>query len=147
MLIGLSELSSDSEDEDAGASRRSRRKRCAPLEYWRGEKFIYGRRESGRPVVPIIKEVLRIPKEEPAPLSKSRRGRTASVKPKAKKPKREQWNSDEEDQEHQPMSVDPPELGWDQDTQEHGIVWDYAGKQEIERRECLSSYLVWVGSD
>ncbi|KAJ7135840.1 hypothetical protein C8R44DRAFT_976614 [Mycena epipterygia] len=47
--------------------RRSKRVPYAPLEYWRGAKYVYAPREGPGRQVPYIKEILRIPKEDPAP--------------------------------------------------------------------------------
>ncbi|KAL7414845.1 Mif2/CENP-C like-domain-containing protein [Mrakia frigida] len=132
------------ESDDGSGSRRSKRKRFEPLEYWRGEKFVYGRRESGRGVVPIVKEVLRLPKEEVRRLGDAAgpRGRSMSVKPKLpKKPKREH-NEDDSGSEGGRDDGVPPEFGWDADTVEHGVVMDYASKTEIERRIAFPSHLL-----
>lgn len=40
--------------------RRSKRHRFRPLEFWRQEKVVYGRRESGLCLVPHIKEIIRV---------------------------------------------------------------------------------------
>jgi centromere protein C len=145
---------SDGSSEDETARRYPSRRRVAPLEYWRGEKFVYGRRESGRAVVPIVKEVLRMPKEEVKRLgSAAARGRSVSKKPtkkereaaerKKKKGKSKARGSDSESGSGEDGEEDergggvPVEAGWDKDTLEHGVVWVYVKKQEIERREQL----------
>ncbi|KAF5323945.1 hypothetical protein D9611_008285 [Ephemerocybe angulata] len=60
--------------------RRSTREHYKPLEYWRGEKVVYGRDNVQKKVlVPTITEIIiRIPKEPPAPLGKRKRGRSRS---------------------------------------------------------------------
>lgn len=123
---------SDSSDDGSGA-RRSRRKRFEPLEYWRGEKLVYGRRQSGQAFVPIVKEVLRLPKEKVRSLGSAapHRARSASVKAKTKRAKREDDSGSEGGRD----DGVPPEFGWDANTVEHGVVMDYASKTEIERRE------------
>lgn len=87
--------------------------RYAPLDWWRCEKVVYGRREAGEQLVPTIKEIRRIPKEETKPLgAKHRRKRS-------KKPE---------------LVLDPEE-GWDDTTQPSGIVLKYPSKvEEIEKR-------------
>ncbi len=39
--------------------RRSSRMRFAPLEYWRNERVVFGRRKSGPFPVPVIQDVIR----------------------------------------------------------------------------------------
>ncbi|KAG2146205.1 Mif2/CENP-C like-domain-containing protein [Suillus clintonianus] len=98
--------------------RRSRRHRYKPLEYWRSEKVVYGRNDSGLILVPQIKEIIRIPQEPPKPLGKAgkKRKRTGSERAKS--------------------ILEPvdPEEGWDDDTQESGVVIDYATEEPVLRR-------------
>lgn len=144
---GLSEAAQVSdEDEDDADRRYPRRRRVAPLEYWRGEKFVYGRRQSGAAAVPIIKEVLRMPPAEVQRLgSTAARGRSVSKKPIKKKGKKKDDSDEDSDEEggskrrrkskYRDQSPEvPEETGWDKETSEHGVVWDYVKKQEVERR-------------
>ena len=112
-------------DEDG--LRRGKRMRYAPLDWWRCEKVVYGRRESGQQFVPTIKEIRRIPKEEQQPLgAKHRRKRPPHSKSKTAEAEPEPpifWN---------------PEEGWDDETDPRAIVVDYVTQQEVEARECLS---------
>ncbi|QRV85684.1 Mif2/CENP-C-like protein [Ceratobasidium sp. AG-Ba] len=115
--------------------RRSQRERFSPLEWWRNEKFVYGRSpdpDEGPLLVPLIKGIERPPKPSPVPLSKNhraRRGRSVKVKK-------------EEDEGSSgwlnaggvfgaPKAV---EDGMDEDTEELGVVMDYATGKEVERR-------------
>jgi centromere protein C len=96
--------------------RKSRRERFAPLEYWRGEKVVYGRTESSGPIlVPTIKEIRRIPSEPPVPLG---------INKKKRKYKKNSTN---------------PEQGWDDDTLPNGEVYDMERHCVVERRESTFS--------
>jgi centromere protein C len=113
--------------------RRSQREHYAPLEYWRGEKLVYGRsRNSGPILVPQIKEIVRIPKEHSLPLGgKRKRGSTRARS-------RSQAVDAEEDAIPPALPVVNPEEGWDDDTQAVCTVVHYTSKEEVERRMYLS---------
>ncbi|KAG2103947.1 Mif2/CENP-C like-domain-containing protein [Suillus cothurnatus] len=98
--------------------RRSRRHRYKPLEYWRQEKVVYGGDTSGLILVPQIKEIIRIPQEPPKPLGKTgkKRKRTGSERAKS-----------------MPEPFDPEE-GWDDETEESGVVIDYVTEEPVLRR-------------
>ncbi|KAG2749841.1 hypothetical protein P692DRAFT_20832737 [Suillus brevipes Sb2] len=98
--------------------RRSRRHRYKPLEYWRQEKVVYGGDRSGLILVPQIKEIVRIPQEPPKPLGKAGRKRKRTGSERAKS---------------MPEPFDPEE-GWDDDTQESGVVIDYVTEEPVLRR-------------
>ncbi|KAG5652126.1 hypothetical protein H0H81_006202 [Sphagnurus paluster] len=103
--------------------RKSAREHYKPLEYWRGEKLVYGRGEragTGLVLVPPIREIVRIPKEEPEPLGKRKRSRARS-KSKAL-------------EEVKVVPITNPEEGWDDDTEPHCVVLDYETNEEVERR-------------
>jgi hypothetical protein len=106
--------------------RRGKRLRYEPLEWWRQEKVVYGRRESGITLVPHIKEIRRIPKEVVAPLRKSFKRKRGSTAPRSK--------SVTEDIVEGHMVYNPEE-GWDDDTEQQGIVVDFITKEEVKRRE------------
>lgn len=108
-----------------------------PLEYWRNEKVIYGRSDEGVEHVPIMKGVIRYPQEPPEPL-----GSVASRK--RKRNARSQSRAASQSAPREPLSVkredadlNPPELGWDQDTEAMGTVIDFSTQEEVDRRECL----------
>ncbi|TFY74440.1 hypothetical protein EWM64_g9572, partial [Hericium alpestre] len=121
-------LSTSMEDEDADGLRRGKRIRYAPLEWWRQEKVVYGRRESGVSFVPTIKAIVRIPKEAPKPLGKHG---------KQKKPQSKTKTADE-----QPLEAYNPEEGWDNDTSPMGVVNDWLTGDEVERRLAFPGRLV-----
>ena len=104
--------------------RRSQREHYKPLEYWRGEKLVYGRTSHTGPIlVPQIKEIIRIPKEVSVPLgTKRKRGST-----------RARSQSKVEAVEVNIPRVDPEE-GWDDDTEAKCTVIHYTSKEEVERR-------------
>ncbi len=108
---------------DDGNVRRGQRMRYKPLEWWRLEKVVYGRRENGQCLVPNIKEIRRVPKEEVQPLgAKHRRKRQTRSK------------SQSITEPEIPMIYNPEE-GWDMDTKAEGVVVDYETKQEVTRRK------------
>ncbi|CAA7271041.1 unnamed protein product [Cyclocybe aegerita] len=117
--------------------RRSRREHIPPLEYWRGERYIYGRStNSGAILVPQIKEIVRIPKEPPISLgTKRKRG---STRPRSKSRGRDH----SEDHIPPALPVANPEEGWDDDTQAKCMVLHYTSKEEIERRIAWTAKMV-----
>ncbi|GAA5848563.1 hypothetical protein JCM8547_004552 [Rhodosporidiobolus lusitaniae] len=111
---------------DIDGVRRSTRQRIEPLEYWRNERVIYKRRQSGIGMNAIV----RVPKEEPAPLTKagkkkgshggdSKRGGSARASSRGATVKAEEVN---------------PEEGCDDMTDPDGLVWSWEGNAEISRR-------------
>ncbi|THH01669.1 hypothetical protein EW026_g1097 [Hermanssonia centrifuga] len=115
---------------DDGNVRRGQRMRYKPLEWWRLEKVVYGRRENGQCLVPNIKEIRRVPKEEVQPLgAKHRRKRQTRSK------------SQSITEPEIPMIYNPEE-GWDMDTKAEGVVVDYETKQEVTRRVAFTSKMV-----
>lgn len=93
--------------------RRSKRMRYSPLAWWRLEKVVYGRRESGKSLVPSIKEIHRIPQVKPEPLG-ARKKRDASRK-----------KSRTAEPEPQQVVVYNPEEGWDDETDPYCEVLEY----------------------
>ncbi|KAF8176019.1 Mif2/CENP-C like-domain-containing protein [Pholiota molesta] len=118
--------------------RRSQREHYAPLEYWRGEKLVYGRsRNSGPILVPQIKEIVRIPKEHSLPLGgKRKRGSTRARS-------RSQVVDADEDAIPPALPVVNPEEGWDDDTQAVCTVVHYTSKEEVERRIAMAVDRSW----
>lgn len=115
--------------------RRGRRHRFKPLEWWRQEKVVYGRGESGLTLVPQIKEIVRIPKEPPKPLGTAgKRWRKGSSRAKSR-------TRDVQT----PMPPINPEEGWDDDTTPEGIVFDYVSREFVRRRQ--SSFDQRINSD
>ena len=109
--------------------RKSAREHYRPLEWWRGEKVVYGRSEdSGSKIlVPPIREILRIPREDPLPLGKRKRGttrvRSTSAKAVSAPPA--------------PAVALNPEEGWDEDTPESCPVLVYGADnlEPVTRRQ------------
>ncbi|KAG9318735.1 Mif2/CENP-C like-domain-containing protein [Chiua virens] len=100
--------------------RRGRRHRFKPLDWWRQEKVVYGRRDpDGAILVPQIKEIIRIPQEPIRPLgkvgSKRKRGAVARGKSKGEDTP---FNSEE---------------GWDENTPTNATVIDYNTQTEVSR--------------
>ncbi|KAK0539400.1 mitotic fidelity of chromosome transmission- protein [Tilletia horrida] len=160
--------------------RRGRRHRYAPLEWWRGERAVFGRArlsavaeegesdadgdEAGedefedRPKrqdivlpVPVLKEIVRIQREPGegtfAGMRIPRRGKTkksSTKKEKVDSKKRKAAGSDSEDDEdgngNREIQLDErgytrqPEDGWDEETDQMGIVWNVDTGEETTRR-------------
>ena len=94
------------------------------MEWWRNEKVVYGRRESGTSVVPVIKDIIRIPKEPARSLTtktvvKKGRARSKTI----------------ENDENLDVTVFNPEEGWDDNTDPHGVVLDFVSHEEVRRSE------------
>ncbi|KDR73744.1 hypothetical protein GALMADRAFT_251561 [Galerina marginata CBS 339.88] len=118
--------------------RKSKREHFPPLEYWRGEKVVYGRTEHSGPVlVPPIREIRRIPKDETIPLgAKRKRGST-----RARSRSRQAVDPDEYDVPP-PLPVVNPEEGWDDETQALCTVLHFTTKEEVERRIAWTAKMV-----
>ncbi|KAJ6501590.1 Mif2/CENP-C like-domain-containing protein [Mycena vitilis] len=112
--------------------RRSQRMTYTPLDYWRGEKVEYGPREPGhKRLVPHIAQIIRIPKEPPAPRPgiKRKRGR-ARTKTTPDVVEREVIVE---------VDASNPEAGWDDDTNPTAIVLDYRTGDNVTRRVAFTS--------
>ena len=108
--------------------RKSTREHFKPLEWWRGERYVYGREKGSGPVlVAPIKAIMRIPKEPPAPLGSKRK---RSMRGRSKSRVIEQ-----------PSVVYNPEEGWDDDTADECMILEYPGGMEKLRRELPASPL------
>ena len=93
--------------------------RYEPLEWWRSEKVVYGRRDQGKiSYVPVIKEIVRIPKDTPKPLGQAHKRSTSHRK-----------RTTEE-----PSTAHDPEEGWDEKTPTNGVVVDWFTGNEVSRR-------------
>lgn len=117
--------------ENTTGLRRGKRLRYEPLEWWRCEKVVYGRRDSGKiTYVPTIKEIVRIPKDPPKPLGaahKTKRGTSRRIKTE------------------EPSTVYNPEEGWDDKTHTNGTVIDWFTGNEVSRRTLIISVEVRQG--
>ena len=105
--------------------RKSAREHYKPLEWWRGEKIVYGRpagSNNGHVLVPPIKEIIRIPKETPEPLGKRKRSTRARSKTV-------------DDIHYKVVPVHNPEDDWDKNTKDFCVLLDYDSREEVERRE------------
>ncbi|CCM06441.1 uncharacterized protein FIBRA_08703 [Fibroporia radiculosa] len=118
----LRELTPEDPNENQSGLRRGKRTRYKPLDWWRCEKVVYGRRETGKSLVPAIKEIRRIPKEESQPLG---------AKHRRKRPPRSKSKTAEESDKN---LVFNPEEGWDDETPTDGFVLDYNHDEEIKKR-------------
>ncbi|KAJ2930701.1 hypothetical protein H1R20_g6395, partial [Candolleomyces eurysporus] len=126
-----SESKKENQDYHRDGVRRSKRQHYKPLDYWRGEKVVYGRPDfsSQEIMVPHIREIIRIPKEQSESLGKRKRGRSRSrtAQPSAPGSKIVAFN---------------PEEGWDDDTPSNAKVLDYRNGQEVERRIAWTAKMV-----
>ncbi len=107
--------------ENATGLRRGKRLRYEPLEWWRCEKVVYGRRDPGKiTYVPTIKEIVRIPKDPPKPLGATHRSKRHAA-PRIKS--------------EVVVTADNPEEGWDDKTPTNGVVVDWFTGNEVSRRK------------
>ncbi len=84
-------------------------------------------------MVPVIKDIIRLPKDLPEPLGTTKGKRS---KPRSKR----------ESQAPEPQVVIyNPEEGWDDATDPHGIVLDYVHREEVQRRK-FYLFLHWAKS-
>lgn len=81
--------------------------------------------------MPVVKAVQELPEEDRPSFAQKRKvgrpraGAETEVKKEGKKRSKRSESGEEET---------PVEAGWDRETKEHGVVFDYVTKQEIERR-------------
>ncbi|KAI0748437.1 Mif2/CENP-C like-domain-containing protein [Daedaleopsis nitida] len=122
----LREASPD--DPNTDGLRRSKRRRYSPLAWWRLEKVVYGRRESGKSLVPSIKEIHRIPQVKPEPLGARKRKGQNRKKSRTVEP------------EAQQVLVYDPEEGWDDETDPHCKV--FQDGKEVDRRIAFTAKMV-----
>lgn len=109
--------------------RRSTREHIKPLEWWRGERYVYGRDRSTTPgpvYVAPIKEIMRIPKEPAIPLGSKRKRSSGRARSKSRMV------------EQPPVGYNPEE-GWDDNTSDIGVILEYPGGEDKERREQIQS--------
>ncbi|KAG7448335.1 uncharacterized protein BT62DRAFT_930421 [Guyanagaster necrorhizus] len=108
--------------------RRSQRRPCKPLQWWRLEKRVYGRITEGRILVPEVREIRRLAPEPIEPLGSKKRKRSTRSKSKA------------------PVEYpDPnPEKGWDDETNTHCEVLTYPDGQPRLRRIACTARMVNV---
>ena len=145
-------------DTDTGL-RRSARYRYGPLEYWRGERAVFGRaslqavredddeidgdeferapqKSYGAPPVPVLKELIRIPRaEDEGTFSGMKRTKKSTMsRGPAKRAKNAEAGGDDEYMDPE-AATRHPEDGWDAETDQMGEVWDAEIGKQIERRE------------
>ncbi|KAI0647465.1 Mif2/CENP-C like-domain-containing protein [Trametes meyenii] len=127
--VVLRELTPD--DPNSDGLRRSKRLRYSPLAWWRLEKVVYGRRESGTSLVPSIKEIHRIPQIKPEPLGAKRRKGGHRKKSQTVEP------------EVQQVVVYDPEEGWDDETDPYCNVLEFGEDgREVSRRVAFTAKMV-----
>ncbi|KAI0780514.1 Mif2/CENP-C like-domain-containing protein, partial [Trametes elegans] len=127
--IVLRELTPD--DQNTDGVRRSKRMRYSPLAWWRLEKVVYGRRESGTSLVPSIKEIHRIPQVKPEPLGARRKKGGHRKKSRTVEPEPEQ------------VVVYNPEEGWDDETDPYCTVLEFGeDDKEVTRRIAFTAKMV-----
>lgn len=110
---------------------RTADERTTPLEYWRGERPQYTRRihdgdETIDAGTAVVEAWVRVPKEEPVHLgARARKARAKSKSRDVRVPK----TIDEEGED--PYDV----TGWDQTTEQSGLVLNFADNATVLRRE------------
>jgi centromere protein C len=140
----------DSIDEDTGL-RRGRRTRYRPLDWWRLERVEYG---PGKGLAEI-KKIITLPKPPVKTLGGRKRAGNGNTRkpPSSTQEKGEErvdkgkgkgkGKSREESEDIDPDVLEAarmerwnPEEGWDHDTKEKVVVWDYMKRTEESIREC-----------
>ena len=104
--------------------RRSTRPHIKPLEYWRNERVVYQRRQSGLG----IKTVVKIPKQPSSSLSQKRRPNRQESKARQDSPS---VKTEQDDY-----------TGWDDDTDQDGLTWDYVNSEEVRRRVAFTAAMI-----
>ncbi|KZT55090.1 hypothetical protein CALCODRAFT_361381 [Calocera cornea HHB12733] len=128
---------------DEQGRRRNARVRYGPLEYWRNEKVVYGRRQSGVAVVPVIKQIIKVAPDPVRPVGGTH-----------KRPHKRKSVDDNGDDDDAPLvkrkrsesvyhdAEEPPEKGWDKQTDPLGVVIEYVTKNEVERRIAFTESMI-----
>ncbi|KAF7367315.1 CENP-C-C domain-containing protein [Mycena sanguinolenta] len=126
-VIRTRPLQKENRDDPEGV-RRSQRIPYPPLEYWRGERRVYGPRDPGQKrQVPHITEIIRLPKEPPAP------PRAAAKRKRARSRTTEETEVIEREVIVE-IDASNPENGWDDDTDPNAVVLDYRSGKPVSRR-------------
>lgn len=103
-------------------TRRSGRQHFRPLEWWRNERFEYTRGEHSA----VIKEVVHLPRDENATLSKRPRpGRSSRAASQGARSIRKASS----------VPLDNDEEGWDNNTNPIAVVNEFPSDREVQRRE------------
>ena len=110
-------------------SRRSKRAKIGPLDWWRGERCVYGKTPGSGPMLVVpVKEIIRLPKEVPQPLGgKKKKGRGRSRSKSVA---------------HTTVEDVNPEEGWDDDTQAKCPVLHFTTREEVVRRKSVSQLVL-----
>jgi centromere protein C len=137
------EPDSDEDSVDDQGLRRGRRKRYAPLEWWRLERVEYGRGKE----LAEIKRIVRLPKEPTRTLGAKKRGLSSSQKPRSRSGRGGTAGAgdggvDEDLLEEAERRTYNPEEGWDANTRPDGVVVDFVTQEEIDRRVAWTAAMV-----
>jgi centromere protein C len=109
------------------------------LEWWRGEKIVYGKTNStGLVLVAPIKEIVRIPKDAPLPLGAKRKRGSTRIRSQSR------GAAPEEEAIPPALPVANPEEGWDDDTTTLCAVIRYTDREEVERRRSFSFWHLYL---
>ncbi|KAM0754126.1 hypothetical protein T439DRAFT_378211 [Meredithblackwellia eburnea MCA 4105] len=119
--------------EDPEGVRRSGRQKIEPLEYWRNERVIYKRRQSGLG----IDAVVRIEKEPVVSLNHRRKGASGGRRQGSRATIKKRSPSAGVKSE-----IPEEEEGVDEMTDEDGIVWSWEGDCEVQRRIAFTSKMM-----
>ncbi|GAA5821027.1 hypothetical protein JCM10212_006726, partial [Sporobolomyces blumeae] len=127
----------DAGSVDDDGVRRSSRQKLQPLEYWRNERVIYRKRESGVGMTAVV----RVPKVEPEPLTtvgKRKRGPSSAASTSNKRG----GGAGSTRQATVKAEVVPEEEGVDDMTDPDGLVWSWEGNAETTRRIAFTSKMI-----
>ncbi|KAL4399690.1 mitotic fidelity of chromosome transmission-related protein [Malassezia pachydermatis] len=142
--------------------RRGKRHRIAPLQWWRGERALYGRPDEREDdevaasglVAPVLKQVIRVPRAPgEGTFSGMRRFRAkpsaymqqmGRERPEGMRLSPVAESDEDENMDDTASDVDrsmyiPPETGWDADTDPYGRVMDVDQNMEVTMRIACTS--------
>ena len=126
------------DDGEIDGVRKSKRVKIPPLAYWKNEKIVYGRRDSGYCPVPVMKEVIRVESDSDQKPTKRRsesKKETLTVE-KADLPVINFITQEEEDQQIvvTPDMIDPRTVG----------AGDYRFQKVFSEGEFLASGVLYL---
>jgi mannose-6-phosphate isomerase-like protein (cupin superfamily) len=131
-------ISDQNSNQDEDGLRKSKRVKIPPLAYWKNEKIVYGRRDSGYCPVPVMKQVIRVESDsdhKPVKRRYDSKKETLTVE-KAELPVINYVTQEEEDQQIvvTPDMIDPRTVG----------AGDYRFQKVFSEGEFLASGVLYL---
>ena len=129
----------DAEEAEERGLRRGSRQRYAPLAHWRLEKVVYGRPNNGKSIVPVVKEIVRVPDSPIRTVPRTKPTRKGAAAQKKKKKQKKEADSDDEVVRD---ATPDEERGLDEATDPNGDVRDYVTGEIAKRRVAFTGAMV-----